>query len=796
MSSSLVFRIGIALGALAVACTGEPTDPGTPPPPPGSVQRWSDPATWPGRTLPAAGVAVTIPAGTTVLLDLSPPSLASLTVEGTLRLDDTRDVDLTAGWIIVHGRFEAGSESQPFTRRAVITLAGDPADEIMGMGARVFGVMGGTLELHGEKRSGWTRLSATANAGATQITLERAMPWRAGDRIALASTDLSPLQAEEAVITAVQGAQLTLQAPLRYAHWGVMQSYAGRTLDERAEVGLLSRNIVVRGDSGSLVTGIGGHLMVMQGGVARIEGVELTRMGQRKTLARYPMHWHLRGSVAGQYFRDNSVWKTFNRCVTVHGTDDAVVQGNVCYDNLGHAIFLEDGAESGNLIEGNLGLLTRRPAAADQLLPSDNTPATYWLTHPANTVRGNVAAGSQGFGFWYAFPASPTGLSIGAPDLPRQTPLGEFSGNVAHSNSNTGLNVDHGPRPDGTIETVHYSPRQVPGTSSPAVTAVFRGFTGYKHPGRAVWLRGTELRLTESILADNAIGATFASNETFVTDAVFVGQSANGGGTQIPTTFPIRGYEFYDGRVGAERVTFVNYPTGGRIMSALGFNRSNGFPVSTGNYARSLTFQNANAVYLENPAPTKDGDKAAVILDTDGTLTGSAGAFVAANNPLLLTPACVRRDLWNSWVCSSPFVQLQVRGANAQVVAPLRLVRDDAVAGDFVGVPNNPQVVSASLVPGRSYAVQYQAGVPDRPQFYLNRTTPGDWVRLTLPYPSPALSVYRDYATSTPLPAAASLAELDASTGNRYYYDAGTGLLHLKMVTQTGRTYATLFVTP
>ena len=30
---------------------------------------------------------------------------------------------------------------------------------------------------------------------------------------------------------------------------------------------------------------------------------------------------------------------------------------------LGHAFFLEDGAETGNLLEGNLGLVTRRPAA-------------------------------------------------------------------------------------------------------------------------------------------------------------------------------------------------------------------------------------------------------------------------------------------------------------------------------------------------------------------------------------------------------------------------------------------------
>ena len=80
--------------------------------------------------------------------------------------------------------------------------------------------------------------------------------------------------------------------------------------------------------------------------------------------------------------------------------------GVVCYDNIGHAYFLEDGAETGNVFEGNLGLATRRPATGEQVLPSDVAPATFWITNPDNTYRRNVAAGSSGFGFWFALPAS------------------------------------------------------------------------------------------------------------------------------------------------------------------------------------------------------------------------------------------------------------------------------------------------------------------------------------------------------------------------------------------------------
>ena len=40
---------------------------------------------------------------------------------------------------------------------------------------------------------------------------------------------------------------------------------------------------------------------------------------------------------------------------------------NVCYDCLGHAYFLEDGAEKYTVLEGNLGASTRKGS----LIPSD-----------------------------------------------------------------------------------------------------------------------------------------------------------------------------------------------------------------------------------------------------------------------------------------------------------------------------------------------------------------------------------------------------------------------------------------
>lgn len=790
-----------AATALLLGCAGaEPAGPGGGggggDDPPGGLVRWSDPAIWPGGALPVAGADVSIPAGQNVLLDISPPPLGRITINGELVFSDDLDLSLSALSIAVHGKLFIGSAARPHSRRAVLTLIGDGNGDVMGMGDKALGVMaGGVLEIHGQPRTRWLRLTQTAEAGATELTVARPVNWRVGDRIVIAATDFDYLQAEEATVASVSGSRIGLAAPLRYRHWGTLQTVAGAQVDERAEVGLLSRNVTIQGDSASLASGIGGHVMAMAGGQARIENAEFTRMGQKARLARYPMHWHLVNAAPGQYFRDNSIWKSFNRCVTIHGTDEAIVEGNVCHDHLGHGYFLEDGAESNNQLLENLGLTTRAPVSGEAVLPSDTRPATFWLTNPANVVQGNAAAGSRGFGFWYALPDAPTGLSTGAPDRPRQTPLGEFRDNVAHSNRNAGLNVDDGPRPDGTTETTFYAPRENPGGDSPAVIAVFNAFRAWKHSGRAVWLRGRDARLMGAVLSSNGIGATFASSETFVQSSVFVGETANN--ASAPFNGMYRGYEFYDGRVGAEDVTFANYTAAGTIpSSALGYLRSNAFGISTANYARGLRFINAAEVFLENPQADRDGDKAAVFFDETGSVSGTPGQYVVANVPFMLGPDCSIRSSWNAWVCTARRVGVSVRNNGAEAVAPLTVRRDDGEALALVGIPNNPQSANFTSIVNRGFSVEWGAGIPPRPRFQLNRSAPGDFVRITVPWNNPNVRIIRDYNSSRPLTPGVSVAEVDASSGDRWYFDAGAGQLHLKLVTQAGRDWGTLFVEP
>src|SRR5215470_3851240 len=387
-----------------------------------AAHRWSDPATWPDRKVPAKDDVVTIEKDMNVILDVSPPPLHGIKLDGTLSFADNKDLELTTEWIMVHGELEIGTEAKPHTRKATITLTDNVKNEDISMPPATVAsdrvdrgiiLMGGTLNLHGDRKHTWTKLANTANAGSTSIQVLDASGWRIGDEIVLASTDFDPRQAERRTISAIKGNAITLTAKLDYMHFGKITF----DVDERGEVGLLTRNVVLQASADAAEPPFyGGHVMAMGASRMFVEGVEFQRMGQNLTLARYPIHWHLVGDAKGQYIRNASIHDTYNRCVTVHGTNFLRVENNVTYNTVGHCFFLEDGAEHGNQFVRNLAIqvkchtskacvptnlaangenrgsnsLNRATYRADSmsgkdtLLPSDNTVTAYWITNPDN----------------------------------------------------------------------------------------------------------------------------------------------------------------------------------------------------------------------------------------------------------------------------------------------------------------------------------------------------------------------------------------------------------------------------
>src|SRR5689334_21338409 len=62
---------------------------------------WSDASTWPDKKVPAADALVTIDKDMNVLLDVTPPPLRGLTINGKLSFADNKDIELTTEWIML-----------------------------------------------------------------------------------------------------------------------------------------------------------------------------------------------------------------------------------------------------------------------------------------------------------------------------------------------------------------------------------------------------------------------------------------------------------------------------------------------------------------------------------------------------------------------------------------------------------------------------------------------------------------------------------------------------------------------
>jgi cell migration-inducing and hyaluronan-binding protein len=345
------------------------------------------------------------------------------------------------------------------------------------------------------------------------------------------------------------------------------------------------------------------------------------------------------------------------------------------------------------------------------LIPSDNTVSTFWITNPDNVYRDNVAAGSDQVGFWIALPAHPTGAfegtDVSKATWPRRTALGEFKGNVAHSNFD-GLMFDRGPAPDGRFTVAggnaHIALADPADPNSPQVETVVEDFTGYKSRNGAVWSRG-ELKTFRNLkLADNAIGYTHASGNlgrsaftSRVVDSLFVGETDNIGnprtaaevayGRSLPYSeipdYPIRGYEYYDFRHELDNVTFVNFQDNAtRKTGALSYLMYTSFGISSNNSIERAKFINAKPVYFppieakwSSDSGNHAGWKSAVFRDKDGSVGGVPNSFILMNDGIdnaiaIDEKACEIKATWNAAVCKGDIGRVSVRGGGGGFGAP------------------------------------------------------------------------------------------------------------------------------
>lgn len=743
---------------------------------------WHLASTW-GGTVPAPNTAVTIPAGRTVYLD-KPVLVKSLTINGTLRCLN-RNLAIDADWIMVHGRLECGTPDQPHTRDLIITLRGAPeAPPVMDMGSKVLGVMdGGVLSLHGQKdRKGWVRLNATANKDSTSLVLDQETNWRVGDTIFVTASTEDFNKSEIRQITGISGNTVSIDSPLNYAHYGRTQTFnngKGRTwvVETRAEVGLLSRNIVIRGDAQSNAKRFGGHVMVMKDSKAYLDGVSFFDMGQEGILGRYPFHWHFVGDGTGQYIRNSAVLNSFNRCITIHQTDNTRVEGNVCYRHIGHGYFLEDGVEQNNVITGNLGAVGIRPAPGKNILASDIMnkqaavgPATFWISNPKNIVNGNVAAGGQGSGFWYALDDDTKPRLDGTTTRPARDTYLEFHDNLAHSS------------PIGYNSCVRGG--GVEGWESPGI--VIRNFTAYMTTRTGNWPCSLGTHRYENMKLIDSGGPTFtaaftAPNRMTIVDSLFVANSVlaslNGGKKSRAA------YGHYDQGSSIERTHFVGY-TAEDKSSIIGF--ALGAVKNTSNRMTDVTFS-PRQFYMYQNFDLNSTQSIHLFTnfhdDNVGSLTGIANSVVVPKHPLFAGLSECQDNGPNIQAASNARVctmrQVKARTENVAPSTEFFMFRRDASGAEtrhsFVQLPDK-KYIQGFTVPNKPfyYGVEFTNKPTADYSLVLNQGWPGDVITYE----------YRNIrAGDRPegLKRVSSLAELRSAKDDVYFSQGSSLILKLKL---------------
>ena len=98
----------------------------------------------------------------------------------------------------------------------------------------------------------WTLLDSTVEPGDTALTLQAPTNWNVGDEIVIASTGdhKSQHQNEKVEILTIsnEGKIITFKPATQYQHLGLTEEYGDRVIEVRAEVGLLTHNILFRGN--------------------------------------------------------------------------------------------------------------------------------------------------------------------------------------------------------------------------------------------------------------------------------------------------------------------------------------------------------------------------------------------------------------------------------------------------------------------------------------------------------------------------------------------------------------------
>jgi Bacterial Ig domain/G8 domain len=345
---------------------------------------WFEVSTWQAGAIPTAGARILIPSGVAVTYDgQSDVPLKTLRVDGTLRFDPHQNSRIVIDTLVVSpvGRLEIGTAAVPVDPDLLVEvlIAGegdiDVALDPMLLSRGV--VSHGAVEIHGARKTAFLKVGDVPVRGDRDMVLETAPEgWRVGDRLVLTGTVKQgwawdnvakivrhyPSQDEVVTITAIDGAKISFDPPLRFTH-------AVPRADLAAYVANTTRNILFASLEGE-ATPIArrGHVMFMHNDAVDVRYAAFDHLGRTdksreafdvtalpevtatsNIKGRYSLHLHKTGltdltkpvMIVGNSISDSPGWGL------VHHSANSAFVDNVAFDIFGAAYAAEDGDETG-----------------------------------------------------------------------------------------------------------------------------------------------------------------------------------------------------------------------------------------------------------------------------------------------------------------------------------------------------------------------------------------------------------------------------------------------------------------
>ena len=389
-----------------------------------SIRYWSEPDTWSTRKVPLIDEDVTIPLNIKVLLDIDPPNLGNLIINGDLIFDIRRPITtLKARNIYIYtGKLLAGNETMPFGNRIDIILLGSKISPFLSFSpiipsANKAIIVASQMLLYGLIPNTITaKLVSSTMKGSSLLSVNLCIDWNAGDYILIAPSELSPIESEERRITYIyQNCSIIIDTPLNYSHYGsnnTYNSYNYAEIDMRTKVSLLSRNIRIFSEEND--DNWGCRIIIYKSSDPSIynknwvilQGIELRNAGQiGSNFGAIGFEYSIEDNVMNGIYQSTIV-NTYSHCIKVLNSRNIFIQENLLINCKETGILLENinlmninilsniviGVTSSYGYDGNNDMILTRYRVAGLLMNK--------ISYKPKTVviRNNKFIGSIGYG--------------------------------------------------------------------------------------------------------------------------------------------------------------------------------------------------------------------------------------------------------------------------------------------------------------------------------------------------------------------------------------------------------------